>query len=124
MSPRSVFILGIPRPRARKFWEVFAVLEKTIEKKLKKPVEAMGGLYLKWEAPGFTGVPDRLILLPGGMVVMVETKAPGKTEKRRQEYVHAQLRARGFTVFSTVDTPEKVAAVLAHRLALLESEDK
>ncbi len=100
------------------------MLEKTIEDKLRKPVRAMGGLCLKWESPGFTGVPDRLILLPGGVVVMVETKAPGKKERKRQEYVHAQLRALGFTVFSTVDTPEKVAAVLAHCRALLESEDK
>ena len=90
------------------------MLEKTIEGKLRAPVKALGGLCLKWESPAFTGVPDRLILLPGGHVVMVETKAPGKRERRRQELVQSQLRALGFTVFSSVDSPEKVQRVIEY----------
>ena len=51
-------------------------LEKDIEKKLKKKVEWRGGLCLKWVCPGWAGVPDRIILLPGGRLVFVETKRP------------------------------------------------
>lgn len=54
-----------------------AVLEKEIEQKLKKMVERHGGLCLKWVCPGWLGVPDRICLLPGGMVVFVELKRPG-----------------------------------------------
>lgn len=50
--------------------------EKDIEGKLRKQVEKQGGKCLKWVCPGWTGVPDRIILLPGGRVHFVETKKP------------------------------------------------
>ena len=58
-------------------------LEKEIEQKLKKMVESHGGLCLKWVCPGWAGVPDRIVLLPGGRVVFVELKRPkgGKVSK-------------------------------------------
>ena len=88
------------------------MLEKDVEKRLIKPVRQLGGLCLKFETPGFTGVPDRIILLPGGRVLFVETKAPGKVERPRQEYVQGLLRRLGFTVYSTIDDAAKVAAVM------------
>ncbi len=88
------------------------MLEKDVEKRLIKPVRQLGGLCLKFETPGFTGVPDRIILLPGGRVLFVETKAPGKVERPRQEYVQGLLRQLGFTVYSTIDDAAKVAAVV------------
>lgn len=51
-------------------------LEKDIETKLRKLVEGYGGRCLKWVCPGWVGVPDRLILLPGGRIIFVETKRP------------------------------------------------
>ena len=88
------------------------MLEKEIERKLIRPVKNMGGLCLKFETPGFTGVPDRIILLPGPHIVFVETKQPGKTERARQEYVHGLLREMGFTVYSTIDSAVKVADII------------
>ena len=88
------------------------MLEKTIESKLRKGIKAIGGLCLKFESPGYTGVPDRIILLPGGKICFAETKAPGKKERKRQEYVHNVFRQLGFTVFSTVDSEDKVIAVV------------
>lgn len=88
------------------------MLERDIEKKLIRPVKDMGGLCLKFETPGFTGVPDRIVLLPGPHIVFVETKQPGKKERARQVYVHGLLRAMGFTVYSTIDSPAKVAAII------------
>ena len=45
-------------------------LEKVIERKLRDGVKKLGGgaQCLKFESPGTSGVPDRLILLPGGRV--------------------------------------------------------
>ena len=51
--------------------------EKTIEHKLVKAVHLMGGLALKFISPGFDGVPDRVVLLPGGKAAFVELKATG-----------------------------------------------
>jgi len=88
------------------------MLEKEIEKKLIRPIKDLGGLCLKFETPGFTGVPDRIVLLPGPNIVFVETKQPGKKERARQVYVHGLLRALGFTVYSTIDSAAKVEAVV------------
>lgn len=88
------------------------MLEKEIESKLIKPVKSMGGLCLKFVTPGFTGVPDRIILLPGAHILFVETKKPGKKERPRQKFVQGILRQLGFTVYSTVDSAAKVAAII------------
>lgn len=65
--------------------------EKNLERKLKKEVEKLGGLCLKLVTPGFTGIPDRLILLPGGKVWFVEVKKPTGRLSTRQEIVIPQL---------------------------------
>ena len=87
--------------------------ESIIEARLRKAVERAGGRCLKFVSPGHTGVPDRIILMPGGRVFFAETKAPGKTERARQEYVQRRLREMGFEVFSSVDNEEKIAEVTA-----------
>ena len=72
-------------------------LEKDIEKKLRLMVEHHGGLCLKWVCPGWSGVPDRIILLPGGRVIFAETKRPkgGKVE-RLQKWWRERLQKLGF----------------------------
>lgn len=88
------------------------MLEKEIEGKLREPIRRLGGLCLKFVTPGFTGVPDRIILLPGGVIRFVETKRPGKTERPRQSYVQGLLRRLGFVVYSAVDSVEKINAIV------------
>lgn len=51
-------------------------LEKDIERKLRQGVEKQGGRCLKWVCPGWSGVPDRIVLLPGARICFVETKRP------------------------------------------------
>lgn len=51
-------------------------LEKDIEAALRGLVRRHHGLCLKWVSPGHSGVPDRIILLPGGRVYFVELKRP------------------------------------------------
>ena len=88
------------------------MLERDIESKLRQPIRQLGGLCLKFVCPGFTGVPDRIILLPGARIVFVETKQPGKKERPRQRYVQGLLRRLGFTVYSTVDSVEKINRIV------------
>lgn len=38
----------------------------------------MGGWAVKFSSPGLDGMPDRLVLFPGGKLGFVELKAPGK----------------------------------------------
>lgn len=72
-------------------------LEKEIEKALREMVERHGGLCLKWVCPGWSGVPDRIILLPGGRIIFAETKRPkGGQLSKLQHWWKAKLAALGF----------------------------
>jgi hypothetical protein len=42
--------------------------EKDIERKLVVTVKNAGGIAPKLVSPGFAGMPDRIILLPGGRI--------------------------------------------------------
>ena len=73
-------------------------LEKEIEKKLRTKVEALGGRCLKWTCPGWGGVPDRIVIMPGGLVTFVELKAPGGRLRAIQKWQHERIRKRGCEV--------------------------
>lgn len=81
--------------------------EAAIERRLKRKVEAAGGKALKFVSPGWAGAPDRIVLLPGGRVVFVELKAPGKKPRPIQLKRHEELKALGFEV-EVIDSPEGV----------------
>ena len=74
------------------------MLEKSIEKKLADAVKKRGGLAPKFVSPGLDGMPDRIVLMPGGRLAFVEVKAPGKKLRPLQEARHRKLRELGFTV--------------------------
>ena len=97
----------------------YKMLERDVEKKLVREIRKIGGLCLKLVCPGFTGVPDRMIILPGGRIVFAELKRPGKAERPRQVYVQALFREMGLDVISTVDSYDAVRAVVAHCSDLL-----
>ncbi len=73
--------------------------EKTIEQKFRVAVRAAGGVAVKFTSPGLDGMPDRLVLLPGGRMAFVEVKAPGKKPRPLQEARHRMLRRLGFQVY-------------------------
>lgn len=54
---------------------------------------------MKFTSPGFDGMPDRLVLLPGGKCGFVEVKAPGKKPRVLQVVRHEMLRALGFKAY-------------------------
>ncbi len=72
--------------------------ESKVEQELKKKVERLGGLYLKFNSPGTNGVPDRIVLLKGQMY-FVELKAPGKKPRKLQSFIHNEIRSQGFEVY-------------------------
>lgn len=85
--------------------------EKTVEAKLVKAVKAEGGICPKWVAPGFDGMPDRIVLLPYGKMAFVEVKAPGKKARPLQEARHEMLRSLGYRVY-VLDQPEQIGGII------------
>ena len=85
--------------------------EKLIEQNLVQAVRRMGGITPKFISPGWGGVPDRLVLLPGGRLAFVEVKAPGKTLRPLQVRRKGQLEALGFRVYC-VDRLEQISEIL------------
>lgn len=83
------------------------MLESKIENRLKKEVEKIGGLSLKFTSPGMAGVPDRLVLLPKGKIYFIELKAPGKTLRPLQVKRKEQLESLGFKVY-LIDSYKKI----------------
>ena len=49
--------------------------EKDIERFLVNEVKKMGGTAYKFVSPGNDGVPDRIIIIPGGGIIFVELKS-------------------------------------------------
>lgn len=69
--------------------------ERDVEKKLIDGISDLGGRCLKWVAPGTSGVPDRIVLLPGGRVLFVEVKRDGGRPSKLQKYWHRKLKTLG-----------------------------
>nr|DAO73647.1 MAG TPA: Nuclease [Caudoviricetes sp.] len=85
--------------------------EKIIEKELVRAVKDTGGIAPKFTSPGFDGMPDRLVLLPGGRMGFVELKAPGKKPRALQLARHRLLRRLGFKVY-VIDEINQIDSVL------------
>ena len=67
------------------------MLESKVEERLVRGVKRLGGMCLKWVSPGCTGVPDRIVVLPGGRVIFVELKQPAGRKSVRQKLVGWKL---------------------------------
>lgn len=85
--------------------------EKETEAKLVKAVRKLGGLAPKFVSPGLDGVPDRLVLLPGGKIAFIELKAENRKMRPLQVRRKRQLEALGFSVYC-IDRPEQIGGIL------------
>ena len=85
--------------------------EKIIEKKLVQAVKTSGGIAPKFVSPGFDGMPDRIVLLPGGHMGFVEVKAPGEKPRPLQLSRHGLLRRLGFKVY-ILDDEQQIGGIL------------
>lgn len=81
--------------------------ENVVEGYLRDRVKAMGGKAYKFVSPGNAGVPDRLVVLPGGRISFVELKAPGKVSTPLQKYRQKEIRNFGFEVL-VIDSKQGV----------------
>lgn len=66
--------------------------ESKIEQHLVDRVHKIGGECLKLKSPGRAGVPDRLVILPGGEIIFVELKAYGGVLSPVQVRFHRRLK--------------------------------
>ena len=101
-------------------------LEKEIERKLKVLVEGrLGGACLKWVCPGWRGVPDRIVLLPGGRVHFVELKRPqGSKVEPLQVWWKRRLEKLGFNVWHiyTLTDLDRLGLILTSEMKRMGGE--
>lgn len=69
--------------------------ENKIERQICEGVRQLGGRAYKLISPGCTGMPDRLVCLPGGRVIFAEIKAPGGALSKMQRHRIAELEGLG-----------------------------
>ena len=69
------------------------MLEKDIERYLVRCVTERGGKAYKWVSPGHVGVADRIVMLPGGVVWVVELKtATGRLSPLQKVFAADMVR--------------------------------
>jgi hypothetical protein len=85
--------------------------EKTLERKLISAVKALGGICPKFTSPGTDGMPDRIVILPGGRIAFVEVKRHGEKPRPLQEARHGMLRNLGVKVF-VLDDGEQIGGII------------
>lgn len=68
--------------------------ESGLERGCTRLVNKRGGVLLKLQMS--RGWPDRILMMPGGKLVFVELKRPGKNPTALQAWVHGQIRGLGF----------------------------
>lgn len=100
------FRLFHPPPPDRK-----TMLEKEVEKALVHAVRNHGGIAPKLTSPANAGMPDRLIILPGGKVCFVELKAPGKKPRPLQVRQMERLANLGCMV-RVIDHPNQIQELI------------
>lgn len=97
-------------------------LERDLEKNLGMILDELGCLYLKFVSPGHAGVPDRIILTPGGHAVFVELKQKGKQLRPLQVYWQKTLQRMHFAAF-VVSDDDSARKCLHHILEVLRQEE-
>ena len=85
--------------------------EKQTEQKLVSSVKKLGGVCPKFTSPGFDGMPDRIVLLPGGRMAFVEVKAIGCKPRPLQLARHGMLQRLGFQVY-VLDDAAQIGGIL------------
>ena len=75
------------------------MLEKDIEKFLNDNIKKLGGRSYKFVSPGNSGVPDRIIFLPGGRIYFVELKTKKGYPSALQKLQRRRFQELGHEVY-------------------------
>lgn len=89
-------------------------LELTVEQHLVKRARESGGVALKLTPDGHTGIPDRLVILPGSVMFFVETKRPLRgVTKKKQLWWQRVLRRLGQSAYvcNTKDLVDEIMTI-------------
>lgn len=73
-------------------------MEKDIERWLGNQLKNLGCIYMKFVSPGNDGVPDRIVILPGGLVVFAELKDDTGRLRPNQRVQIKRMRKLGASV--------------------------
>ncbi|MDO5015273.1 MAG: VRR-NUC domain-containing protein [Clostridia bacterium] len=73
--------------------------ESEIEKILRVEIEKLNGVCFKFISPGNIGVPDRIVIYPGGKIHFIELKTKKGVLSKAQELQISVLRSKGAEVF-------------------------
>lgn len=87
--------------------------EKDLERKLVQAINKLDGACIKLSAMHTSGIPDRLCLLPGGIIFFAEIKTTGQKLRRIQELMHTGLKKLGFRVV-VIDSAHKIITTLEY----------
>lgn len=87
-------------------------IEKDIERWLGNQLKKLGCIYMKFVSPGNDGVPDRIVVLPGGEVLFVELKSENGRLSHTQVYQIARLRKQGVKVLIVSSKAEAMELLL------------
>lgn len=85
--------------------------EKDVEQHLIDQAERQGGTAIKLTSPGRAGLPDRIVMLPGGRIAFVEVKRPGQRARPLQEHWLRVFQRYGFLA-RTVSTPSEAEELI------------
>ncbi len=93
------------------------MLESTLEQAVKKHIRSLGGRCYKWVCPGENGVPDRICILPGGKIIFIELKRPGRKDgmSARQKKMFRVLKSLGCKAWR-IDNLEDLKARLQNEV--------
>jgi hypothetical protein len=87
--------------------------EKYLERELVERIELLGGKCIKLVPLNSNGIPDRLCLLPGGIIFFAEIKSKGQKPRKLQLYWHRILTKLGFIVH-VIDSYEKLNSIISY----------
>lgn len=86
--------------------------ESELERRFRRLAVQAGGKAYKFISPGNDGVPDRIVILPGGRIGFVELKSPGEVPRKLQQFQLGELERLGCYT-AVVDSVEQAEAVIS-----------
>ena len=92
--------------------------EKDVENYIVKSVKELGGVAYKFVSPGNAGVPDRICVMPEGLVYFVEVKKPGGclSQIQHNQITRMKRLAQCVDIVHDFDEVDKLKHRMAHEL--------